>query len=147
MNTGRSALVALALLAGLACQGIPGSAADPASAGSGKGLAAQVSDAEMVKVRVTPLDVSSAAKVWRFEVVFDTHTVELNHDVAAIAVLIDAAGREQKPIAWEGDRPGGHHRKGMLMFKPLNPAPATLTLKLQQVGPVPERSFIWTLAR
>jgi len=147
MNTGRSALVALALLAGLACQGIPGSAADPASAGSGKGLAAQVSDAEMVKVRVTPLDVSSAAKVWRFEVVFDTYTVELNHDVAAIAALIDAVGREQKPTGWEGDRPGGHHRKGVLTFRPLDPAPATLTLKLRQVGPVPERSFTWMLAR
>ena len=147
MITARSALVAMALLAGLACQWIPIFAADPASAGFGKALAAQVSDAEMVKVRVMLLDVSSAATVWRFEVVFDTHTAELNHDVAAIAVLIDAAGREQKPIAWEGDRPGGHHRKGMLMFKPLNPAPATLTLKLRQVGPVPERSFTWMAAR
>jgi len=75
------------------------------------------------------------------------HALELNHDLAAIAALIDAAGREQKPIGWEGDRPGGHHRKGVLTFRPLDPAPATLTLKLRQVGPVPERSFTWMLAR
>jgi predicted small integral membrane protein len=48
---------------------------------------------------------------------------------------------------WEGDRPGGHHRKGVLTFRPLDPAPATLTVKLRQVAPVPERTFTGMLAR
>ena len=147
MNRRWCARVALALLAGLAGQGIPASAADTAPSGPGKALAAQVNNAGMVNVRVTPLDVSADASAWRFEVVLDTHTVELNHDMAAIAALIDAAGREQKPIGWEGDRPGGHHRKGVLTVRPLDPAPATLTVKLRQVAPVPERTFTGMLAR
>jgi len=90
-----------------------------------------------------PSSVCKAGKSRRPVRLTHEHALELNHDLAAIAALIDAAGREQKPIGWEGDRPGGHHRKGVLTFRPLDPAPTTLTLKLRQVGPVPERSFTW----
>lgn len=97
-----------------------------------------------VTVQVTPLALK--ADGWAFQVVFDTHTVTLDHDPTAVAILVGSDGREYKPSAWNGDPPGGHHRKGTLVFAPLDPMPSALTLKLRKIGPVPERSFFWPLA-
>ena len=52
----------------------------------------------------------------------------------------------ERPMAWEGDPPGGHHRKGVLVFKPLDPMPATITLDVREVGGVADRTFTWNLA-
>lgn len=97
-----------------------------------------------VTVKVTPL--SLKADGWSFEVSFDTHSVVLDHDVTAVAALIGPDGRGHKPLAWNGDPVGGHHRQGILVFPPLDPRPSALTLKFRNVGPVPERSFSWPLA-
>lgn len=57
---------------------------------------------------------------------------------------LDASGREYAPLAWQGDPPGGHHRKGVLRFKPL--AAATLVeLRISGVGGVATRRFRWEL--
>jgi len=50
------------------------------------------------------MDLAADAPRWRFEIVFDTHSVDLRHDVIKSAALIDAAGRNHAPLAWE--RPG-----------------------------------------
>lgn len=110
-------------------------------------LPEQTNNAGMVTVKVTPLAVSPSVETWRFQVVFDTHSVDLNQDLMAAASLLDAQGREVRPTGWKGDGPGGHHRKAVLEFKRLDPAPPTLALKLKQVGPVPERSFVWPMPR
>lgn len=50
-----------------------------------------------------------------FEVVLDTHAVELDMYLAAGATLrVDT--REWLPASWEGGGPGGHHREGRLRF-------------------------------
>lgn len=97
-----------------------------------------------VTVQVTPL----ALKVdgWTFQVVFDTHSVTLDHDLTAVAALVGPDGRGHKPSVWNGDPAGGHHRKGILVFAPLDPMPSSVALKLRDIGPVPERSFSWPLA-
>lgn len=109
-----------------------------------KPLPAQTSREGAVTVKVTPLELSAQSAAWRFEVVFDTHVAELNHDAMAVASLA-AGGKEQRPLAWDGDKPGGHHRKGVLRFDAVTPAPSSVTLKIRDVGGVPERRFSWTV--
>lgn len=110
-----------------------------------RALAAQTSRAGGVTVKVTPTNLAADAQRWQFEVVFDTHSVDLSHDLLKSAALIDAAGRRHAPLAWEGDPPGGHHRKGVLSFDPLKGADE-VRLQIRDVG-VPEREFRWPLKR
>ncbi len=107
--------------------------------------AAQTSRGGGVTVSVAPKDLAANAPRWDFEVVFDTHSVDLNHDLVKSAALIDAAGDRHAPLAWEGDPPGGHHRKGVLSFKPLGSVDE-VTLQIRDVG-MPERMFRWPLRR
>jgi hypothetical protein len=62
-----------------------------------------------------------------------------------VAALADSAGREYRAIAWEGDPPGSHHRKGILKFEPIKPAPTSVMLKIRRIG-VAERTFSWPVA-
>ena len=108
-------------------------------------LAARTSDAEGVRVEVTPKLADSGAAVWEFEVVMDTHSKELSTDLAQTAVLTDDTGRDYAPIAWQGDPPGGHHREGILQFPPPAGNPKSVELKIKDIGGVSERIFRWEL--
>ena len=119
--------------------------ASPGMSVAGQALAPQTNREGGVTVKVTPLDTAAQSASFRFEVVLDTHAGDLNHDMLAVTVLTDG-GREWRPIAWEGDGPGGHHRKGILTFDPIRPAPASVTLRIRQVGGATERSFTWPVA-
>lgn len=99
-----------------------------------------------VTIQVTPQALSASASAWRFEVVLDTHSAALTQDLRDVAVLSGDAGGENKPIAWEGDPPGGHHRKGVLVFASISPMPALLTLRIRGIAGVPERIFSWTVS-
>lgn len=107
--------------------------------------AAQTSRGGGVTVSVTPKNLAADAPRWDFEVVLDTHRVDLNHDLVKNAALIDAAGDRHTPLAWTGDPPGGHHRKGVLSFKPLGSVDE-VRLQIRDIG-VPERVFRWPLKR
>lgn len=96
-----------------------------------------------VTIKVTPQTLSGTQ--WKFDLVFNTHSVDLNQDVMQIAELVDSQGNVYKPTAWEGAGAGGHHREGVLIFKAVNPAPSYVELKIKDVGGVPERSFKWNL--
>jgi hypothetical protein len=98
-----------------------------------------------VQVSVTPQGLAKAAGAWRFAVQLTTHVTPLAEDMMAVASL-DANDAAEKPTAWEGDGPGGHHRKGVLVFKPIDPMPAAVTLHIRQVGGIADRTFTWTLA-
>lgn len=98
-----------------------------------------------VMVIVTPLSLSKTADAWRFEVQLNTHVVPLTQDLTAVSVLSDGNNNDEKPLEWQGDPPGGHHRKGILVFKAIHPAPDSVTLKVRQVGSIPERRFSWQL--
>lgn len=99
-----------------------------------------------VRVAVTPQSLSKAGDAWRFEVRFNTHVMEISEDMVAVASLSDGKGAVERPTAWDGDPPGGHHRKGVLVFKPIKPMPAAVTLHIREVGGVADRAFSWTLA-
>ena len=111
-----------------------------------KSLPTRENNEGQVRTSVTPQNLSKTADAWRFEVRFNTHVTPITQDMVAVASLSDGKGPGAKPTAWEGDPPGGHHRRGVLVFKPLNPMPATITLHIRQVGGVADRTFTWNLA-
>lgn len=93
---------------------------------------------------VTPKALGQDVAVWEFNVVVDTHIKPLSNDLANAAVLLDEAGRRYVPVAWQGDPPGGHHRKGVLQFSPPAEMPKSIELQINGVGGVATRSFRWT---
>jgi hypothetical protein len=98
-----------------------------------------------VTIKVTPRDIAPGAATWTFAVVLDTHSQDLSDDLAKNAVLLDAKGARNAPIAWEGAPPGGHHREGVLRFKGLGPAPEAFELQIRRAGEPAPRSFRWNL--
>ena len=114
-------------------------------ASSAASLVARTSDAGSARVVVTPKPVSLGATVWEFEVVMDSHSETLNADLAQIAVLVDDNGRRYHPLAWQGDPPGGHHRKGTLRFPLPAGKPKAVELQITGVGGAGERMFRWEL--
>lgn len=97
-----------------------------------------------VTLVVTPIDLSPNSKEWKFDVVMDTHSVELDQNMTKIAVLVGDQGKEYKPIRWEGAEAGGHHREGVLIFNQIKPNSKSVELKIFNIGDV-VRSFTWQL--
>ena len=119
-----------------AAVGLPAAAAE---------LATQKSSDRGVTVAVTPQDLSGGAKTWDFKIVLDTHSGDLSDDLVKSAALIDGSGARYTPAAWDGAAPGGHHREGVLRFKPITPQPQAIELQITRPGEVAPRSFRWKL--
>jgi len=115
------------------------------SPSSSTSLETKESDEGPVSVTVTPLSLENNSPTWNFEISLNTHSEELSVDLAAVSELVDDQEKISLPISWEGDGPEGHHRKGVLKFKPISPKPASVELKIKNIGGVLERSFIWSL--
>lgn len=105
----------------------------------------KIDDQANVTVTVTPTLLSEESEEWKFDVVMDTHSVELDQDMTKVAILIDEQGKEYKVVNWEGPT-GGHHREGTLVFNPITPYPQNLKLKIEDIGGV-QRLFLWTLIK
>ena len=108
-------------------------------------LVARSSDEAGVRVVVTPKALGPGVKVWEFDVVMDTHTKPLTEDLANAAVLVDGAGRRSIPVAWQGDPPGAHHRKGVLQFSAPAEMPKSVELQINGIGAVAIRTFRWEI--
>ena len=106
-------------------------------------LAARTSDDAGVRVVVTPKVYGPSAAVWEFSVVMDTHVKPLSENLTQAAILIDGAGRRYQPTGWQGDAPGGHHRKGVLQFARPPEMPKSFELQITGVGGVAMRTFRW----
>lgn len=113
------------------------------SAPAAGNLAPKSSSQSGVTVKVTPRSLAGAA--WEFEVVFDTHSGDLKDDLLKAAVLIADGSVPSSPTGWQGDGPGGHHRKGVLRFKPVAASPAAIELRLLRPGESAPRVFRWQL--
>ncbi len=108
-------------------------------------LAARTSSAAGVTVKVTPQNVAGDAKTWDFAIVLDTHSADLNDDLVKSSLLLDGAGGRFAPVAWDGAAPDGHHREGVLRFKPVSPRPQSIELQITRAGEDAPRSFRWQL--
>jgi hypothetical protein len=90
-----------------------------ASCGSGSpgaplaGLDKRNVKAGAVEVTITPTRIDQTGA--SFGIAFDTHTEDVELDVAASATLT-VGGRPWTGAAWAGDGPSGHHREGTLTF-------------------------------
>ncbi|MDO8474303.1 MAG: hypothetical protein Q7S62_02065 [bacterium] len=102
-------------------------------------------DQPPVTVTVTPLEFGADAQIWKFALVFDTHSGSLDDDPLAVVSLVDNKDNTYEPTAWEGPGPGGHHREGILFFEAVNPMPSYAELKIKNVGGIPERLFTWSI--
>ena len=99
-----------------------------------------------VTVTVTPIILSAKSGEWKFDVVLDTHSVELDQDMAKVAILTDDSGKEYRPARWEGAPAGGHHREGALVFSPMTPTPKSVELKITGIADT-VRTFNWQLSK
>lgn len=108
------------------------------------GLMPQTSEQQGIKVTVAPQAVSGELKIWIVEVTMETHTRSLGDDMSKVTVLI-VDGKTHAPLGWEGSPPGGHHRKGQLRFRAIEPQPSQIEIQIRMsVDPAP-RSFRWRL--
>ena len=103
----------------------------------------RTNDGAGVRVVVTPRVPAAGATTWEFDVTLDTHTKPLNDDLVAVSALVDEQGRSTSPSSWQGDPPGGHHRKGILKFAAPAGNPTTFELQMNGVGGVNLRTFRW----
>ncbi|MCZ7653061.1 MAG: hypothetical protein M5R42_00335 [Rhodocyclaceae bacterium] len=118
MFTPPAVLALLILTAAAASQDPVPNAMAGASAKGMVDLPAQKSAVGGVTIKIKPLDLSSEAKEWVFEVVLETHTQDLGDDLAKTAALIDSAGRQAAPTKWQGDGPGGITGKASFTLHP-----------------------------
>jgi len=96
-----------------------------------------------VTVSVKPRSLTGA--VWEFDVALNTHSQDLSDDLAKSAILIAEGGARITATGWQGDPPGGHHRRGVLSFAAPSPMPSAFELRVERPGEPAPRAFRWTL--
>jgi len=104
-----------------------------------------------VTVKITPLNLDDPSATLDFDVVLDTHSVDLSMDLTQMAVLRADMGAEVNASAWPIG--SGHHYEATLSFPSqtadgtsLLEGATTLTLVIQDVD-APERLFEWSLTQ
>jgi hypothetical protein len=102
-----------------------------------------------VTVEVTPLNLDTSADVLEFDVVMDTHSVDLSMDLVTLATLTTDTGITLQATTWDAPR-GGHHVEGKLVFPAMKDGKSILegadklTLTITNVD-APARVFEWQL--
>lgn len=102
-----------------------------------------------VTVEATPLNLDAPADTLEFDVVLDTHSVDLSMDLAVLATLTTDTGITVQATLWDAPR-GGHHVAGKLIFPSMKDGTSVLegagklTLTITDVD-VPTRTFEWEL--
>lgn len=93
-----------------------------------------------IVVEATPKSLSVESEA-QFDIVFNTHSVELDYDLVKISQLIDDKGEMYKPISWSGGK-GGHHLEGLLIFPPIAESAKQITLTIVGIDNI-DRIFSW----
>jgi hypothetical protein len=106
------------------------------------------SDAQgAITIDVKPDNLSSPGDTLVFEISMNTHSIDLNMDLATLATLTTDNGHTIRATLWDAPR-GGHHVSGMLSFpanvdgKLILDGTTKLTLTIKDVD-APQRVFSW----
>lgn len=102
----------------------------------------QSNDQGEVSIEATPV-VLEPGKEAKFNVVFNTHSVELDYDLLKLSSLSDDKGNKLAPISWSGGS-GGHHLNGELVFPSISAKAKSAQLIIANISGF-DRSFIWNL--
>ena len=100
-----------------------------------------------VTAEVTPLNLNDPSDQLEFNIVLDTHSVDLSMDLAMLATLTTDTGISVQATLWDAPR-GGHHVEGKLIFpatkdgKTILDNASKLTLTITNVD-APSRVFEW----
>lgn len=97
-----------------------------------------------VIVVVRPVDLEPG-KNPKFEIQFNTHSVDLSFDVSQIVTLDDDKGNIFDQPLWNGSPAGGHHRSGTLIFQKTLQKTKFVELVIKNVAAIPERKFRWDI--
>lgn len=100
-------------------------------------------DQANVTVEITPKELGADKEKNIFEVIFNTHSVELDFDFDKTITLEDDLGNTYTALEWTGNR-GGHHVSGDIIFPGLDNNAKEITLKIIDIADV-ARSFKWEL--
>lgn len=124
--------------------GITPTASPNSNAGEGQ---TRIDEQGAVVVEVTPLNLDAPGGTLEFDVIMNTHSVDLSMDLAALSTLTTDTGLTIPATLWDAT-PGGHHVSGKLIFssaqdgKPILEGAGTLTLTIGDVD-APARVFTW----
>jgi hypothetical protein len=116
---------------------------------SSNALVSVIDSQGAVTVEATPLNLDSPTEDLEFDVVLNTHSVDLSMDLATLATLTTDTGITVQATTWDAPR-GGHHVEGKLIFlatkddKPILEGATKLTLTIVDVD-APSRVFEWEL--
>ena len=133
-----------------ACGGVtpdPGSEGTDSQGGGWTEQATQTDDQGAVTVEITPLNLANAGETLDFQVVLDTHSVDLSMDLAALTALTTDTGKTIQALKWDAPL-GGHHVEGTLSFpaamegSPLLEGASKITLTIKNLD-APQRVFVW----
>ncbi|MDP3948170.1 MAG: hypothetical protein Q8P87_00495 [bacterium] len=106
-------------------------------------LTKQSSDQGEVSVEVTPVVLEPGREV-KFNVVFSTHSVELDYDLLKVSSLSDDKDNSLTPISWSGGS-GGHHLNGELVFSSIAGKAKSVELKIINISGF-DRNFRWNIS-
>lgn len=101
---------------------------------------------EITLVYLNPLQ-QKAAKEFSFDVVMETHSVDLDaYKMETVSFLRIDGKQEQKALGWFNPGGGGHHISGVLKFAgPIASEAKSIQVIIRGVGDVKERIFEWKL--
>jgi hypothetical protein len=97
-----------------------------------------------VSVSVLPLELEEGKQV-KLKLSLSTHSVDLIYDLTRITELISSQDKNIKPLKWEGDPQGGHHRSGVLIFPELPMGTKSITITIRGVANISVREYKWIL--
>ncbi len=103
------------------------------------------SDINSVIVDAVPKVISTKENTI-FYLVFNTHSVALEFDVAKVTTLKDNLGNTYTPIKWDGSPAEGHHRSGDLIFPPLKEGISSVKLIISEDAGISQREFEWDIS-
>ena len=88
---------------------------------------------------------SKATDDLRFQIVLDTHSVDLDaYDLKTLAILRDRGGRVYQPARVE-NKGSGHHRSAIVTFAKPAKDSKQVELVIKDIAGVKERVFRWPL--